>query len=56
MIPLCISGAFIAGVMWIARLTAPISQRKWHDEREFEKFRREREEWSRLTIYWNLNR
>ena len=56
MMPLIISSVCIAGFMWLSKFTAPISSSKWHDEREREKFMREREKLSRVSASWYMFR
>jgi alpha-D-ribose 1-methylphosphonate 5-triphosphate diphosphatase PhnM len=48
MLPLVISGVFLAGLLALKNM-APF-QRGWHDEREYQKFMRERERWSMETV------
>ena len=54
MIPLIIGGVFLAGYLWIIKLTEPNSPKHWYDQREFEKFMRERERLSKSANFWNL--
>lgn len=48
MLPLVVSGVFLAGLLALKNI-APF-QRSWHDEREYQKFMRERESWSREMV------
>jgi len=56
MLPLFIGSTFIAGIMWIAKLTSPKSDKEWHDEQEREEFMREHEKWSKATVFQQLLR
>jgi hypothetical protein len=55
MIPLMIGGVFLAGYVLLIKLTEPSSPRRWQDERECDKFYREREKWL-VTYFWNQPR
>jgi hypothetical protein len=52
MIPLVVSGIFIAGLILVEKLCEP--SETWKDRKEQQKFRKEREKWVDETVYWNL--
>jgi hypothetical protein len=54
MIPLFVSGIFIAALMLVEKLCEP--SETWKDRKEQQKFRKEREKWIDETVYWNLRR
>jgi hypothetical protein len=54
MIPLVVSGVFIAGLLWLRKLGEPSDT--WADRKEQQNFRKERENWVDETVFWNLRR
>jgi hypothetical protein len=51
MLPLFVSGVFVAGLVWLRKLGEP---EPWKNRKEEESFRRERERWVNDAVTWTI--